>query len=77
MAEIDFKGTEAAAFISALGKATGLLELSPHGMRWHAAFKDKVSMDAALSALPAAASVRVIKPSLEDVFIRLVEGRER
>jgi len=77
MAEIDFKGTEAGAFLSGLEKAAGLLELSPHGMRWHAAFRDKAAMDAALSALPATASVSLIKPSLEDVFIRLVEGAER
>ena len=77
MAELDFKGFEAAAFISGLDKAPGLLEFSPHGMRWHAAFKDRASMDSALSALPRSASVALIKPSLEDVFIRLVEGIER
>jgi len=77
MAELDFKGAESSQFISGLEKAGGLLELSPHGMRWHAAFKDKAAMDAALSALPASASAALIKPSLEDVFIRLVEGTER
>ncbi|MDP2865419.1 MAG: ABC transporter ATP-binding protein [Elusimicrobiota bacterium] len=77
MAELDFKGAEAAAFLFGLKKAPGLLELSPQGMRWHAAFRDKASMDAALASLPAAASSRVIAPSLEDVFIRLVEGAER
>jgi len=77
MAELDFKGEEAGAFISGLEKAAGLLELSPHGMRWHAAFADKPAMDAALAALPPSASLSLIKPSLEDVFIRLVEGTER
>ncbi|MDO8803344.1 MAG: ABC transporter ATP-binding protein [Elusimicrobiota bacterium] len=77
MAEIDFKGGDAAAFISGLAKAAGLLELSPHGMRWHAAFRDKAAMDAALSALPRSASAGLIQPSLEDVFIRLIEGAER
>jgi ABC-2 type transport system ATP-binding protein len=77
MAEIDFKGASAAAFISGLETAPGLLELSPHGMRWHAAFADKASMDGALSVLPPGVSAALIKPSLEDVFIRLVEGTER
>jgi ABC-2 type transport system ATP-binding protein len=77
MAEIDFNGAAPAGTITALKEARGLLELSPHGMRWHAAFADPASRDAALSALPRSASVGSIKPSLEDVFIRLVEGAER
>ena len=77
MSEIDFKGTAAGAYIKKLRDAPGLLELSPHGMRWHAAFKDRAAMDAALGGIPAGASVAQIKPSLEDVFIRLVEGTER
>ncbi|HAF94979.1 MAG: hypothetical protein A2X34_07245 [Elusimicrobia bacterium GWC2_51_8] len=77
MAELDFKGAEAAGFISGLEKASGLLELSPHGMRWHAAFEDRAAMDAALSGLPQGVCAALIKPSLEDVFIRLVEGTER
>ncbi|HOX22476.1 MAG TPA: AAA family ATPase, partial [Elusimicrobiales bacterium] len=77
MVELDFKGADTTIFIPGLEKASGLLELSPHGMRWHAAFADKTSMDAALSNLPPAISIALIKPSLEDVFIRLVEGAER
>ncbi|MDD5208317.1 MAG: ABC transporter ATP-binding protein [Elusimicrobiales bacterium] len=77
MAELDFKGEDASSFISGLEKARGLLELSPQGMRWHAAFSDRPAMDAALSALPSSSSHALIKPSLEDVFIRLVEGAER
>jgi len=77
MAELDFKGEVASSFISGLQKTRGLLKLSPQGMRWHAAFSDKPSMEAALSALPSYASHHPIKPSLEDVFIRLVEGAER
>jgi len=77
MAEIDFKGAAHGAYIKELESATGLLELSPQGMRWHAAFKDRASLDAALEGIPASASVAMIKPSLEDVFIRLVEGAER
>ncbi|HBB67937.1 MAG TPA: hypothetical protein DCZ93_11715 [Elusimicrobia bacterium] len=77
MAELDFNGPAPEGFLESLKKNQGLLELSPQGMRWHAAFSDKASMDAALRGLPHSASVALIKPSLEDVFIRLVEGTER
>ena len=77
MAELDFNGPAPAAFLAGLEKASGLLELSPHGMRWHAAFSDGAALEAALCALPPGASRAPIKPSLEDVFIRLVEGVER
>jgi ABC-2 type transport system ATP-binding protein len=77
MAELDFKGADAVPFLAGLKKTAGLLELSPHGMRWHAAFEDRKAMEAALAGLPAGASSRGIAPSLEDVFIRLVEGTER
>jgi ABC-2 type transport system ATP-binding protein len=77
MAELDFKGADARAFLAGLEKAHGLLELSPHGMRWHAAFADNAALAAALAAPPAGASTALIEPSLEDVFIRLVEGAER
>ncbi len=77
MAELDFKGPAPADFLAGLERAAGLLELSPHGMRWHAAFRDHAALEAALAGLPAGASRCFIKPSLEDVFIRLVEGDSR
>jgi ABC-2 type transport system ATP-binding protein len=77
MTELDFNGAGESAFMPGLKNAAGLLELAPHGMRWHAAFSDQPAMESALSALPSSASARVIRPSLEDVFIRLVEGAER
>ncbi len=77
MAEIDFNGAAPAAFLDGLRAAEGLLELSPHGMRWHAAFTGPAAMQAALRGLPHAADIRAIPPSLEDVFIRLVEGAAR
>ena len=74
MAELDFNGPAPSEFLKGLEKAPGLLELSPHGMRWHAAFEDGAALNAALAGLPVSAAHAVIKPSLEDVFIRLVEG---
>lgn len=77
MAELDFGAAGPGGFISALEKAPGLLELAPHGMRWHAAFADSAAMESALAGLPAGAGRRTVPPSLEDVFIRLVEGAGR
>ncbi|NLH39899.1 MAG: ABC transporter ATP-binding protein [Elusimicrobia bacterium] len=77
MAELDFKGTEDVEFIRSLEKAPGLLELFPHGMRWHAAFRDQAALSAALTGLPPSVSSRPVEPSLEDVFIRIIEGAER
>ncbi len=77
MAELDFNGPAPTEFLRALEQAPGLVKLSAHGMRWHAAFKDASALAAALGSLPAGATRREIPPSLEDVFIRLVEGVER
>jgi ABC-2 type transport system ATP-binding protein len=51
--------------------------LSPHGMRWHLAVADTAAWEAARPGLPAGVTAREIPPSLEDVFIRLVEGTDR
>jgi len=63
------------------GPARAALEragrLSPHGLRWHLAVADEDAWRAAQGSLPAGISARVIPPSLEDVFIRMVEGAER
>jgi len=51
--------------------------LSPHGMRWHLVVADEAAWEAARGSLPSGIEARVIPPSLEDVFIRMVEGTER
>ena len=48
--------------------------LSPHGMRWHLAVADQAAWETARDGLPSWVETRVIRPSLEDVFIRMVEG---
>jgi ABC-2 type transport system ATP-binding protein len=51
--------------------------LSPHGMRWHLGVRDEAEWERVSSAMPEALRRREIAPSLEDVFMRLVEGGDR
>jgi len=52
-----------------------VLSLKPHGARWHAGVRDAESVRRLTAALSPEVAVRAIRPSLEDVFIRLVEGK--
>ena len=49
----------------------------PYGRHWHVKFKDGVNVTAALKKYKADFEIEKIQPSLEDVFIRLVEGQNR
>jgi ABC-2 type transport system ATP-binding protein len=51
--------------------------LQPHGLRFHAEWKNENSEKEARNDLQNWGKVRVIEPSLEDVFIRVVEGQDR
>jgi ABC-2 type transport system ATP-binding protein len=51
--------------------------LWPYGMKYHAALKAGAALESFLQRLPAGISGSAIAPSLEDVFIRLVEGADR
>ncbi len=49
----------------------------PYGRHWHVKFKDGLNAASALRKYKANFEIEKIQPSLEDVFIRLVEGRNR
>ena len=49
----------------------------PYGLKYHAAFQSTDGAHAFLAGLPAGVMGKIITPSLEDVFIKLVEGAER
>ena len=49
----------------------------PYGRHWHVKFKDGVNAVAALRRYKSDFDIERIQPSLEDVFIRLVEGQNR
>jgi len=55
----------------------GVGDLSPHGLRWHLAVRSGAAWARLARRLPASLRARRIPPSLEDVFMRLVEGAER
>jgi len=65
------------AWIDKAKQSPGILSLQPHGLRFHAVLKDKRAEEGLLRVLPPGFKTRFIKPSLEDVFIRLVEGGSR
>jgi ABC-2 type transport system ATP-binding protein len=49
--------------------------VAPHGRRWHASVADAAAVARLAAELAPGVAVRRIRPSLEDVFIRLVEGK--
>ncbi len=54
-----------------------IVKFWPYGLKYHAVMKDKGAGEHFLRNIPAKYMAKVIAPSLEDVFIRLVEGAER
>ncbi|OFZ20003.1 MAG: ABC transporter [Bdellovibrionales bacterium GWB1_55_8] len=65
-----------AAQVAMLQKVNGVGRLQPHGMRFHFTLTHSGLEEGVRDLLPETAVLRRIKPSLEDVFIRVVEARE-
>lgn len=63
--------------IARVRAAPGVFGVEPYGLRWHLSASDPLAFDRLAAGLKADAELRRIAPSLEDVFIRLVEGKER
>jgi ABC-2 type transport system ATP-binding protein len=51
--------------------------VEPYGMHWHLSVRDAAGFERLSAGLAGRADVRRIRPTLEDVFIRLVEGKDR
>lgn len=60
-----------------LAPAPNMEICEPYGRHWHVKFKDGVNAAAALRRYKSDFDIERIQPSLEDVFIRLVEGQNR
>ncbi len=54
-----------------------VFEVAPYGLRWHASVRDEAGFARLRAALGAGVEAARIAPTLEDVFIRLVEGKDR
>jgi ABC-2 type transport system ATP-binding protein len=51
--------------------------LRPHGMRWHASIRDPKAWEQIKPRYEAVFEAHPVQPSLEDVFVRLVEGESQ
>ncbi len=72
--ELDYTGTEPPAWLLELGRQKNVAKLNPYGRRYHAQILDDQAWKTWLRKKPDTVQVKAITPSLEDVFIRLVEG---
>lgn len=63
------------ALLDGIRARGGLNEIKPHGMRYHALVTDPTAWAACQGDPSLDFSSKPIRPSLEDVFIRLVEGK--
>ena len=58
-------------------KIPEILTWWPYGLKYHAVFRSGSSAAEFFKKMPQGISGKLIEPSLEDVFIRLVEGHDR
>ena len=72
--ELDPRGKADYARLQELRRDPGLEYFEPYGLRFHAAFSDTPAAAQLKSRLDRDFHVREIVPTLEDVFIRIVEG---
>jgi ABC-2 type transport system ATP-binding protein len=54
-----------------------VIDASPYGLRWHFGVRDEAAFRRLTARLGPSFETRRIKPTLEDVFVRLVEGKDR
>ena len=71
--EIEAPGEGAVEWRKKLAASGSVDDIQPHGMRFHAILKDQAGFERASNG----AKWHEIRPSLEDVFVRLVEGDDR
>jgi len=69
--------TNSRGWIEKLKQESSVEEVNPYGMRFHLVVKDAASWKETAAKFSAEFDNQTIKPSLEDVFIRLVEGKKK
>ncbi len=75
MLEFDPRVPLTFAEVSRMAKHAVFLFFEPYGLRFHAAIRSEIEWERVKSGFEEKFSIRRIKPSLEDVFIRTVEGK--
>lgn len=61
--------------IEAIGKQEGLSYFEPFGLKFHAVFKNTAEGQAFKNNLSTLFNIKQITPSMEDVFIKTIEGK--
>ena len=77
LVELEASPSAAAGWVESLRLDPAVKSLKAHGLRWHASVRDAESLRRLTSSLAPGVTVRAVRPSLEDVFIRLVEAVEK
>jgi ABC-2 type transport system ATP-binding protein len=72
--ELDPRGGGSYEQLQAMRHHPEFAFFEPYGLRFHAAFRDSAAADALRAKLKRDFAIREIVPTLEDVFIRTVEG---
>lgn len=72
--EIDFDLGSSREWIKVLEKKEAIIKLKPYGRRYHGLVMNEKKWKPLMAKKPKSVHIYKIKPSLEDVFIRLVEG---
>ncbi|MCB4756553.1 MAG: ABC transporter ATP-binding protein [Elusimicrobia bacterium] len=75
--EIEPREKASAGWLEELQKHEAVASLQPYGLRYHVLPRDPKKWAALAERMTSSFSTRPIPPSLEDVFIRLVEGGNR
>jgi len=75
LVELEPSAQAGTAWLERVRRDKGAFGLKPYGRRWHASAVDEAAVRRLTAELAPAVAVRPIRPSLEDVFIRLVEEK--
>lgn len=71
---VEIRSADAAGMLTGISRAPGIDEAFLFGDAIHAYSADPAASAEALSGIPGVVSARVIEPTLEDAFVRLVRG---
>jgi len=75
--ELTPEGPVQAALLARLDEQAPAFTVQPYGRRFHALVRDPAAWRAAQAWIETGFTIRPVAPSLEDVFIERIEGRER